>query len=129
MPPDLFKKRGYVFSNDIENDITLEIALSVSEFLEGTQKRIVLEEGAIEVRIPSNFSPGKCLRIRGKGKLNPYTRQRGDLYLKVVERPKDDLKVVERPQEGIVGKLVDELTSPEAIDDILKVLDDWKREF
>uniref|UniRef100_UPI0039C64D2D tetratricopeptide repeat protein n=1 Tax=Anabaena sp. CCY 9402-a TaxID=3103867 RepID=UPI0039C64D2D len=67
-----------------ETDLTLELPLSIAELTYGTEKKIALDDGSITVTVPSGFIPGKKLRIRGKGKLNPITNQRGDLYLKVV---------------------------------------------
>ncbi|MFN6565048.1 MAG: tetratricopeptide repeat protein, partial [Nostoc sp. ChiSLP01] len=70
-------------NNQIQTDLTLELPLSIAELTYGTEKKIALEDGSITVTVPSGFSPGKKLRIRGKGKLNPITNQQGDLYLKV----------------------------------------------
>jgi tetratricopeptide (TPR) repeat protein len=67
----------------LETDLTLELPLSIAELTSGTEKKIALDDGSITVTVPSGFIPGKKLRIRGKGKLNPITNQRGDLYLKV----------------------------------------------
>jgi DnaJ-class molecular chaperone len=70
--------------NQVETDLTLELPLSIDELTYGTEKKIALDDGSITVTVPSGFSPGKKLRIRGKGKLNQITNQPGDLYLKVV---------------------------------------------
>lgn len=70
--------------NQVETDLTLELPLSIGELTYGTEKKIALEDGSVTVTVPSGFSPGKKLRIRGKGKLNPITNKQGDLYLKVV---------------------------------------------
>ena len=60
------------------------IALSLAEAFQGVQKRLSLGEETIEVRIPAGAKPGSRIRLRGKGgQVNPYTQQRGDLYLKV----------------------------------------------
>jgi tetratricopeptide (TPR) repeat protein len=71
-------------SGSTSTDLTLELPLSIGELTYGTEKRIALEDGSINVTIPPGLSPGKKLRIRGKGKLNPLTQERGDLYLKIV---------------------------------------------
>ncbi|NJM69757.1 MAG: hypothetical protein HC862_05760 [Scytonema sp. RU_4_4] len=67
-----------------ELDLTLEITLTKAEMLSGLVKQVTTTENeVINVTIPAGFSPGKKLRVRGKGKLNRLTQQRGDLYLLV----------------------------------------------
>ncbi|OUL37658.1 hypothetical protein BV372_01475 [Nostoc sp. T09] len=85
--------------NQIETDLTLELPLSIAELTYGTEKKIALEDGSITVTVPSGFSPGKKLRIRGKGKLNPITNQRGDLYLKVVSIQKVEVSLEDYQQK------------------------------
>ena len=63
------------------------IALSFAEAFQGVQKRFSLGNETIEVRIPPGAKPGSRVRVRGKGTVNPYNQQRGDLYLKVEIRP------------------------------------------
>jgi curved DNA-binding protein CbpA len=65
-----------------ELDLTLEIALTTAEMLSGVVKQVTTTENeVINVKIPAGISPGKKLRVKGKGKLNLLTQQRGDLYL------------------------------------------------
>ncbi|MBD2124863.1 tetratricopeptide repeat protein [Microcoleus sp. ZQ-A2] len=71
-------------SGSTSTGLTLELPISIGELTYGTEKRIALEDGSINVTIPPGLSPGKKLRIRGKGKLNPLTQEREDLYLKIV---------------------------------------------
>ncbi|WP_427157425.1 tetratricopeptide repeat protein [Aliinostoc sp. HNIBRCY26] len=85
--------------NQIETDLTLELPLSIAELTYGTEKKIALEDGSITVTVPSGFSPGKKLRVRGKGKLNPITHQRGDLYLKVVSIQKVEVSLEDYQQK------------------------------
>lgn len=70
-------------SNPVENDLTLELPLSIAELTYGIEKKIALDHGSIIVLVPSGLSPGMKIRIRGQGKLNPKINQRGDLYLKI----------------------------------------------
>ncbi|MEH2003728.1 tetratricopeptide repeat protein [Nostoc sp.] len=85
--------------NQVETDLTLELPLSIAELTYGTEKKIALEDGSITVTVPSGFSPGKKLRIRGKGKLNSITNQRGDLYLKVVSVQKVEVSLEDYQQK------------------------------
>ncbi|MBD2159727.1 MAG: DnaJ C-terminal domain-containing protein [Limnothrix sp.] len=59
------------------------LALSFGEAFNGTQKRLSLGAETITVRIPPGAKPGSKIRLKGKGQYDPYSRQRGDLYLKV----------------------------------------------
>ncbi len=86
-------------SNQIQTDLTLELPLSIGELTYGTEKKIALEDGSIIVTVPSGFSPGKKLRVRGKGKLNPITNQRGDLYLKIVSIQKIEVSLEDYQQK------------------------------
>ncbi|MBW4637842.1 MAG: DnaJ domain-containing protein [Gloeocapsa sp. UFS-A4-WI-NPMV-4B04] len=63
------------------------IALSFAEAFQGVQKRFSLGNETIEVRIPPGAKPGSRVRVRGKGTVNSYNQQRGDLYLKVEIKP------------------------------------------
>ncbi|MBW4606252.1 MAG: tetratricopeptide repeat protein, partial [Hassallia sp. WJT32-NPBG1] len=85
--------------NQVETDLTLELPLSINELTYGTEKKIALEDGSITVTVPSGFSPGKKLRIRGKGKVNPITNQRGDLYLKIVSIQKVEVSLEDYQQK------------------------------
>ncbi|MGV0105633.1 hypothetical protein NSTCB13_04381 [Nostoc sp. DSM 114160] len=85
--------------NQVETGLTLELPLSIAELTYGTEKKIALEDGSITVTVPSGFSPGKKLRIRGKGKLNPITNQRGDLYLKAVSVQKVEVSLEDYQQK------------------------------
>ncbi|MBF2035219.1 MAG: DnaJ domain-containing protein [Leptolyngbyaceae cyanobacterium T60_A2020_046] len=59
------------------------ITLSFSEAFHGTRKRLKIGDEEVEVRIPAGAKQGSKVRLRGKGQMNPYTRQRGDIYLVV----------------------------------------------
>lgn len=63
------------------------VSLTFSEAFHGTQKRFNLGTETIDVRIPAGAKAGSRIRIKGKGQLNPYNSQRGDLYLTVELQP------------------------------------------
>lgn len=67
----------------------LESALSLTwlEAFNGTQKRLNVGGEIITVRIPPGVKSGSRIRVKGKGQMNPYSRQRGDLYLVVELQP------------------------------------------
>lgn len=88
------------------------IALTFSEAFHGVQKHLQLDDETIKVRIPAGAKPGSRIRIRGKGRLSPFSQQRGDLYLTIelLSHPffrfeGDDLvcDVPIRPDEAVLG--------------------------
>ena len=92
------------------------ISLSLSEAFQGVQKRLSLGNEVIEVRIPPGAKPGSRIRVRGKGQVNPYTQQRGDLYLNVELLPHsffqfegDNLvcEVPITPDEAVLGATIE----------------------
>jgi curved DNA-binding protein len=92
------------------------LALSLSDAFAGVQKRLTWEQEVINVRIPAGAKSGTRLRLRGKGRLNPMTQQRGDLYLKVELQPHaffqlegDNLvcEVPITPDEAVLGATID----------------------
>lgn len=70
-------------------DQEARITLSMSDAFNGTRKRLKIGAEEVEVRIPPGAKPGSKVRLRGKGQLNPYSRQRGDVYLVVDLLPHD----------------------------------------
>ncbi|MEB3826888.1 DnaJ C-terminal domain-containing protein [Phormidium sp. CCY1219] len=91
------------------------IRLTFAEAFNGSQKRLSLGNEAIDVRIPPGAKPGSRVRVRGKGQVNPYNQQRGDLYLHVEVQPHsffqfdgDNLvcEVPIAPDEAVLGAKV-----------------------
>ncbi|NEQ96958.1 MAG: DnaJ domain-containing protein [Cyanothece sp. SIO2G6] len=68
---------------DIESPITLTFA----EAFHGVQQNLNLGSEVIKVRIPPGAKPNSRIRVRGKGSMDPFTKQRGDLYLIVKLKP------------------------------------------
>jgi curved DNA-binding protein len=92
------------------------ISLSLAEAFQGVQKRLNLGNEVIDVRIPAGAKQGSRIRVRGKGQLNPYNQQRGDLYLTVELQPHsffqfegDNLicEVPVTPDEAVLGAQVE----------------------
>jgi len=97
-------------------DLEANLSMTLSEAFRGVQKRLILGNEEIEVRIPAGAKPGSKIRVRGKGQMNPYSRQRGDLYLKIDIQPhpffrfEDDNLVCEvaiAPDEAVLGTAID----------------------
>jgi curved DNA-binding protein len=97
-------------------DSEAAIALTFAEAFAGVERRFILGNETIDVRIPAGAKIGTRLRIRGKGQINPMTQQRGDLYLKVELQPHsffqiegDNLvcEVAITPDEATLGASID----------------------
>ncbi|MCC0178383.1 J domain-containing protein [Waterburya agarophytonicola K14] len=78
---------GGGFSNMPVADSEAAITLTFSEAFHGSQQHLQLNGETIKVRIPPGAKPGTRIRLKGKGQPNPYSQQRGDLYLKVSLQP------------------------------------------
>ncbi|MEB3338818.1 MAG: DnaJ C-terminal domain-containing protein [Leptolyngbyaceae bacterium] len=70
-------------AGDRESNLTL----TLSEAFHGVEKRLGLGSETINVKIPAGTKPGSRIRVRGKGQINPYNQQRGDLYLIIEIQP------------------------------------------
>ncbi|MEM9266016.1 MAG: J domain-containing protein [Cyanobacteria bacterium P01_F01_bin.13] len=69
--------------NSAQFDQEASITLAMADAFNGTQKKFRIGGDALTVKIPAGVKPGSKIRLRGKGQMNPYTRQRGDIYLSV----------------------------------------------
>ena len=74
-------------SNSAQFDQEASIALAMADAFNGTQKKFRIGGDALTVKIPAGVKPGSKVRLRGKGQMNPYTQQRGDIYLTVDIQP------------------------------------------
>jgi curved DNA-binding protein len=68
-------------------DQEASLNLTLSEAFHGTTKRLRIGSDEVEVRIPPGAKQGSKVRLKGKGQLNPYNQQRGDIYLVVNLQP------------------------------------------
>jgi curved DNA-binding protein len=93
-------------------DTEAAIALTFSEAFHGVQKRLLLDDEKINVRIPPGAKPGSRIKLKGKGSLSPFSQQRGDLYLTIKILPHaffefegDNLicDIPIRPDEAVLG--------------------------
>ncbi len=63
-----------------EQNIRLELPLTLYEAVLGSKIRIPTLEGKVEIKIPAGMSSGKSMRLKGKG-LPDRDGNRGDLYV------------------------------------------------
>lgn len=81
------RNKDWSDENNINYDLIKGLPLSNMVMRYGGAKNVEIENGKqITVNIPANVKEGQKLRIRGKGRLNPYTKDRGNLYLVIQNR-------------------------------------------
>jgi curved DNA-binding protein len=110
-------------TGNVGSDREATIALSLSEAFSGVQKSFNLGNETIKVRIPGGAKSGSRIRVRGKGNINSYTKQRGDLYLTVELQPHPFFRlegeqlvceVPITPDEAVLGAQI-EIPTPEGM--------------
>ncbi len=74
---------NYASTSGVSLDREASITLSFSEAYRGVKKRLNLGNEIIDVRIPAGAKQGSKVRVRGKGKIDTYSKKQGDLYLNV----------------------------------------------
>jgi curved DNA-binding protein len=66
------------------NNLSVDVPVTPSEAALGTKVEVpTLSEGHVTVTVPPGTSSGTKLRLKGKGVLNPKTKERGDQYVVV----------------------------------------------
>lgn len=80
-----------------EDNLYMDVPVTVSEAILGGTITLPTIEGAVNLKVPAGSQSGQTLKLKGKGAMNPKTKQRGDLMVKlVVKVPKtDDREIVE----------------------------------
>lgn len=104
-------------SSSAQFDQEASITLAMADAFHGSQKKFRIGGDALTVKIPAGVKPGSKIRLRGKGQMNPYTQQRGDIYLTVDIQPhsffqfdSDNNLVCEvsiSPDEAVLGAKID----------------------
>jgi molecular chaperone DnaJ len=75
----------------------MDLPITVREAMAGGTITIPTTEGQVKVKIPPGSQSGQTLRLKGQGAVNPKTKKKGDLMVKLdVKVPKtDDPEVLE----------------------------------
>ena len=104
-------------ANSTQFDQEASITLAMTDAFHGTQKKFRIGGDALTVKIPAGVKPGSKIRLRGKGQMNPYTQQRGDIYLTVEVQPHSFFQfdsdhnlmceVSISPDEAVLGAKID----------------------
>ena len=80
-----------------EDNLHMDVPVTVREAILGGTITIPTVEGEVNLKVPPGSQSGQTLKLKGKGAMNPKTKQRGDLMVKlVVKVPKtDDREILE----------------------------------
>lgn len=95
-------------------DTEAAIVLTMAEAFQGVVKQLQLEgEKPFKVRVPAGAKPGSRIRIKGKGRMNPFTKAHGDLYVTIDLAPHPFFKLDDNnnitcevnltPDEAVLG--------------------------
>lgn len=104
----------FIREND---DIYLEVPLTLTEAIMGCKKDIPTLYGNVKLNIPAGTNSGDKQRIKGKGVDNKYRRHKGDMYLIFkVYTPKK----LSREQKSLIEKLNKTDLETSEIKDFLK---------
>ena len=76
-----FTVRPHNYFNRVEDDIYIELPLTITEAALGTKKEIPTLYGNVDLSIPSGTQSGEKMRLRGKGVENVNTKRKGDMYV------------------------------------------------
>lgn len=87
-----------------EDDIYIEVPITITEAILGTKKDVPTLQGVVTLTIPSGSESGDKHRIKGRGIHNEYTHHKGDMYivLKIVtpkKLSKEQKKLLEMLKE------------------------------
>ena len=82
----------------------MEVPVTIKEAMAGATITIPTIDGPVRLKVPPRSQNGRVLRLRGKGAINPKTKKRGDLLVKlVVKIPETDDKEVLEAAEKMEG--------------------------
>jgi curved DNA-binding protein len=99
-------------STSSNGDREANINLTILEAFKGAEKSFNIGTENIKIRIPLGAKSGSRIRVRGKGGVNSYSKQRGDLYLTITIKnneffqfEKDNLvcELPISPDEAVLG--------------------------
>jgi molecular chaperone DnaJ len=93
-PGDLYliiHLKPHPFLERTGNDLHMEVPVTLSEAMAGATITVPTPDGLARVKIPPKSQSGQALRLKEKGAVDPKTKTKGDLMLKlVVKIPRTD---------------------------------------
>jgi molecular chaperone DnaJ len=97
-PGDLYlvvHLKSHPFLKREGHDLLMDLPVTVHEAMKGGTILIPTVDGQVKVKVPPGSQSGQVLKLKGKGAVDPKTKNRGNLMLKLVVRvPKTDNKDV-----------------------------------
>ncbi len=97
-----------------QDDIYLEVPLTVTEAILGCKKEIPTLYGNLKLNVSAGTNSGDKQRIKGKGVDNKYKHHKGDMFIVFkVYTPKK----LTREQKNLISQLADTTLSTEEIDE------------
>jgi len=97
-----FKIKEHKIYTREENDIYLELPISITDAVLGAKITIPTLYGKVDLNVPSGTQPNDKHRLKGKGVPNIRTKRKGDMYVIIkVEIPKK----LNRDQKILFNKL------------------------
>ena len=76
-----FNVRDHDFFERDDDDIYIELPLTITEAVLGTKKEVPTLYGNVDLTIPAGTQSGDKMRLRGKGVENVNTKRKGDMYV------------------------------------------------
>lgn len=76
-----FSVRDHEYYQRVEDDIYIELPLTITEAVLGIKKEIPTLYGNVDLTIPAGTQNGEKMRLRGKGVENINTGRKGDMYV------------------------------------------------
>lgn len=76
-----FKVREHEFYKRVDDDIYIELPLTITEATLGAKKEIPTIYGNVDLTIPNGTQNGEKMRLRGKGVENVNSKRKGDMYV------------------------------------------------
>jgi len=75
-PHPLLKREG--------DDLYMDLPVTLREAMAGATVRIPTVDGMVALKVPPQSQSGQILKLKGKGAVDPKTRRRGDLMVKII---------------------------------------------
>ena len=101
-----FTVKDHELFQRVEDDIYLELPLTITEATLGCKKEIPTIYGKVALSIPAGTQNGHKLRLRGKGVENVSSKRKGDMFVVVNVKIPEKLT---RKQKQLFEELDEEL--------------------
>ena len=101
-----FTVKDHELFQRVEDDIYLELPLTITEATLGCKKEIPTIYGKVDLSIPAGTQNGHKLRLRGKGVENVSSKRKGDMFVVVNVKIPEKLT---RKQKQLFEELDEEL--------------------